>query len=112
MSSPFSGSLDRKGFSLPSFGRRDSVEPLFFSDGAGGRSFSVNRASSICRLAICPLSSSRRAFHSGTELQSVPRASKVEKFVAIVVSGVGGENGGAIIRFKMEVVSGRHSSRR
>jgi hypothetical protein len=86
ISSPFSRS-EPNGFSLPSFGRKDSVEPLFFSDLGGGRSFSVNRASSICRLAICPLRSSSRVFHSGTDLHSVLRASNVEKVVAIV-SGV------------------------
>jgi len=79
---------EAKGFSFPSFGRKDSVEPLFLSDRVGGRSFSVNRASSICRLAICPLSSSRRAFQSGIDLHSVLRASNVEKVVAIV-RGVG-----------------------
>jgi hypothetical protein len=84
MPSPFSGSLEPKGFSLSSFGRKDSVEPLFFSDLGGGPSFSVNRASSICRLAICPLRSSSWVFHSGTDLHSVLRASNVEKLVAIV----------------------------
>ena len=41
-----------KGFSLPSLGLRDSVEPLFLRERVGGRSLSVNRASSICRRAI------------------------------------------------------------
>ena len=41
-------------FSLPSLGRRDSVEPLFLSDRVVGRSSrsSCNRASSTCRSAI------------------------------------------------------------
>lgn len=71
------------------------MEPLFFSDRVSGRSFSVNRAissslnrgSSSCQLAICPLSSSRRAFHSDAELQIVPRASNIKKFIAIRVRG-------------------------
>lgn len=36
--------------SSPSFGRSDSVEPLFFKERAG--LVSTNRASSICRNAI------------------------------------------------------------
>ena len=57
-------------FSLPSFGRRDSVEPLFLSERAVGRSsrFSSNRASSTWRSAILPLSVSRREFQSGTDV--------------------------------------------
>jgi hypothetical protein len=88
MLAPFSTSLELKGFSLPSFGRNDSVDPLFLSDRDGGRSFSVNRASSICRFAICPLRSSRRAIQSGIDVHNVLRASRVEKFIAMV-SGVG-----------------------
>lgn len=83
MSSGFSGSWEIKGFSFPSFGRRDSVEPLFFNDRVGGRSLSVSRANSICRRAICPLSSSSLSFHSGTEVQSVSRASIIEKFAIL-----------------------------
>lgn len=65
--------------SSPSLGRRDSVEPLFLSDRVGGRSFSVNRASSIWRSAIWLLSSSSLLFQSGTEVVMVFKASKVEK---------------------------------
>ena len=50
------GGSNSKGmlYSLPSFGRRDSVEPLFLSERVVGRSSrsSSNRASSICRSAI------------------------------------------------------------
>jgi hypothetical protein len=63
------------------------IESLFFSDRAGRWSFSVNRASSSCRLAIRPLSLSRRVFHSSAELQIVPRASNIEKFIATRVGG-------------------------
>jgi hypothetical protein len=54
-----------KGFSPPSLGRSDSVEPLFFSDREAGLgpSDSSNRASSICRKAIWPFKSSSRVFH-------------------------------------------------
>lgn len=73
-------------FSLQSFGRRDSVEPLFLIErGAVGRS-SSNRASSICRRAIWPSSSSRRLFQLGTDVQRVLRASMVE-YAAISKSG-------------------------
>lgn len=51
ISSPWS--FEPNGFSPPSFGRRDSVEPLFLSDLLVGRlSGCSNRASSICRNAI------------------------------------------------------------
>lgn len=52
ISSGFSGSSERNGFSCPSLGRRDSVDPLFFIDRVGGRSASSNRANSIWRWAI------------------------------------------------------------
>ena len=75
-------------FSLPSFGRRDSVEPLFLSERAVGRSSrpSSNRASSACRSAIWPLSVSRRVFQSGTDVQSDVRASIVEKAAIVDMS--------------------------
>lgn len=76
-------SSERNGFSCPSLGRSDSVDPLFFRDLVGGRSCSCRRASSIWRSAIWPLSSSRRVFHSGIDLQSVCRASGVEKFAMV-----------------------------
>ena len=75
-------SSNGKVFLLPSLGLRDSVEPLFLSERVVGRC-SSNRASSICRRDIWPLSSSRRVFQSGTDLQRVFRASLVE-YVAIV----------------------------
>jgi len=83
ISSDLSGSLAKKGFSSRSLGLRDSVEPLFLSDRAVGGRSSINRASSICRRAICPLSSSSRAFHSGIDVQRVLRASMVEMNEAI-----------------------------
>lgn len=79
-------------FSLQSFGRRDSVEPLFLSERAVGCSSrssrsSSNLASSTCRSAIWPLSVSRRIFQSGTEVQRDVRASTVENAaIAEVVS--------------------------
>ena len=75
-------SSDGNVFSLPSLGLRDSAEPLFLSERVVDRS-SANRASSICRRDIWPLSSSRRVFQSGTDVQRAFRASIVE-YVAIV----------------------------
>jgi len=74
-----------EGFSSSlSFGRRDSVEPLFLRERTvGGRSLSVRRASSTCRKAICPLSSSSLEFHSGIDVHRVLKASTIEK-VAIL----------------------------
>lgn len=81
-------SEEAKGFSCPSLGRRDSVEPLFLMERVGGRADSSNRASSIWRRAIWPLSSSRRAFHCGIEVQSVVRASRIEKVEVAIVRSV------------------------
>lgn len=72
------------GFSSPSFGRRDSVEPLFRTDRAVGGRSSINRANSICRRAICPLSSSNLEFQSGMSVQSFVKASLVEVDAAIL----------------------------
>lgn len=85
---------NEKGFSLPSWGLRDSVEPLFLSDRVGGRSFSVNRASSICLRAIWLLSSSNRVFQSGMDVQRVWRASKVEKVAIVENEDEDGKGGG------------------
>jgi ribosomal protein S27AE len=54
----------------------------------GGRSESSNRASSICRRAICPLSSSSRPFQSGMDVQRVFNASKFDKFEVAIVNAV------------------------
>lgn len=51
--------------SSPSFGRSDSAEPLFFKERAGLGS--IKRASSVCRRAIWPFSSSSRLFQSGMD---------------------------------------------
>lgn len=79
-------SWEAKGFSSASLGRSDSVEPLFLIERVGGRSASSSRASSIWRMAICPLSSSSRACHWGTDLQRVVNASRVEKVEVAIAS--------------------------
>jgi hypothetical protein len=56
--------------SVSSFGRRDSVDPLFRNERnerVEGLLFSAS-ASSPCRLAILPLRSSSRTCHSGIDL--------------------------------------------
>jgi hypothetical protein len=83
ISSGFSGSLERNGFSWLSLGRRDSVEPLCFMERVGGRSLSSNRANSICRCAIWLLSLSKLSFHSGIEVDSVLRAWRVDRVVIV-----------------------------
>jgi len=80
-----SSSWEEKGFSFPSRGRSDSVDPWFLIERVGGRSCSSNRASSICRRAICPLSSSRRVFQSGMDAQRLFNSSRVEKFEVAIV---------------------------
>lgn len=90
-------SWEEKGFSSASLGRSDSVDPLFLRDRVGGRSCSSNRASSIWRRAIWPLSSSSRLFHSGTDVQRVIKASKVEKLAAAIVLNAEQGSGRAVL---------------
>ena len=106
--SKLSVSSDGNVFSLPSLGLSDSVEPLFLSERVVGRS-SSNRASSICRRDIWPLSSSRRLFQSGTDVQRVFRASTVE-YVAIgdIVSPGDAEADGRI-KFSAMCVAGKRN---
>lgn len=73
---------------VSSRGRKDSVEPLFLIDGVGGLPpLLVSFESSFCRCEMVPLNSSSRVIHSGTDIESVDKASEVRN-AAILVGGV------------------------